>query len=133
MAQAPSQSPPPELRRLAEQLESFRERTPRPRRLPEPLWNRAAGLAREHGVNAVARALRLNYYALKRRVSSVPPGPSKPTAPSFVAIGVPPSGSDSPSVLELEDGTGRKLTVTLGARAGLDLRALVAAFWEAGQ
>lgn len=133
MAHAPTRSPhPPALRRLAERLESYRERNPRPRRLPDEIWKRAAALARAYGVNAVARALRLNYYALKRRVSTLPAARPTEIAPNFVEVCVGAGGTSSGGTLELEDGTGRRMKVTLGVGAGLDLEALVTTFWEAG-
>ena len=70
VAQGRHQPIPPELRRLAERLESCRKRTRRPRRLPDGIWGAAAALAEAHGVSGVARALRLDYYALKRRASA---------------------------------------------------------------
>ena len=36
-------------------------------RIPEPLWAAAVKMAGEHGVHRTARALRVNYYALKKR------------------------------------------------------------------
>jgi hypothetical protein len=37
-------------------------------RIPEPLWAAAVKAAGRHGVHQTARALRLDYYSLKRRV-----------------------------------------------------------------
>ena len=39
-------------------------------RIPDNLWDLAVGAAREVGVNRAARALGLEYYALKKRVVS---------------------------------------------------------------
>ena len=55
-------------------------------RIPELLWNSALELAARHGVSKTALALRVDYYALKkrldaqsplRRVSEQPRGPAE--------------------------------------------------------
>ena len=43
------------------ELEEYRRMQPRRAKLPESIWEAAAALAREHGVYAVAQALRLDY------------------------------------------------------------------------
>ena len=40
------------------------------RRLPEELWEAAVGVARQEGVYRTARALRLDYTNLKRRIET---------------------------------------------------------------
>ena len=76
-----------ELKEVQERLEAWRGKRRRCRRLPEPMWDSAVGLARTHGINRVARALRLDYYRLKRRVEATKgvsgPAPSKP---AFVEV-----------------------------------------------
>lgn len=52
--------------------------------IPEPLWAEAVVLARRHGVFETARALRLGYESLKRRVSG-PAGIAGPV-PNFVEL-----------------------------------------------
>ena len=47
---------------LQRELEEHRRLQPRRAKLPESIWETAAELAREHGVYAVAQALRLDYY-----------------------------------------------------------------------
>ena len=56
---------------LQRQLEDYRRIQPRRAKLPESLWESAAELAREHGVSAVAQALRLDYMGLKKRLGDV--------------------------------------------------------------
>ncbi len=65
----------------------------------------AAELAREHGLNPVAEALRLNYYALKRRLG--PP----PAAAAAVDVQRP-----GPAFLELEVGQGSRAALTTTER-----------------
>ena len=65
----------PELRELQQRLASWRRTRRKRGRLPEWLWNSSVALARAHGVNRVARALRLDYYGLKRRLSGTGSNP----------------------------------------------------------
>ena len=46
-------------------LEAWRQRRRHREAIPENLWRLIGGLAQSHGVNPVARALRLNYAALR--------------------------------------------------------------------
>jgi hypothetical protein len=41
--------------------------------MPEALWRRAATLADKYGLNPTARALKLNYYSLKRHLAERAP------------------------------------------------------------
>ena len=131
MARSGHQPLASEIRRLAERLESYRKRPRRPRRLPEGIWGAAVAQAQEHGVSVVARALRLDYYALKRRASEAAGAPRGEVSPNFVEVCVGRSGSDGGCTLELEDGTGRKMRVEVANRGGLDLAGLARAFWGA--
>jgi hypothetical protein len=54
---------------LARQLQEWRKEHKAPTRLPEEYWARAAHLATQQGIYKTARALRLDYMSLKRRVS----------------------------------------------------------------
>jgi hypothetical protein len=47
---------------LQHQLEESRSTQPRPKKLPESLWQAAVELARDHGVYAVAHPLRLTIW-----------------------------------------------------------------------
>ena len=98
--------------------------------IPEELWDQAAALAREQGVNRIARALRLDYNKLKRRAARVVPGESAaspPCAPSFVEWKVPP-GLTAECVIELENPGGR-MKVDLQKQAGVDWEGLLRGFW----
>ena len=56
---------------LQRELEEYRRMQPRRSRLPESIWGAAAAeLAGEHGVYAVAQALRLDYMGLLLRANT---------------------------------------------------------------
>lgn len=103
-------------------------KTRQPRQpIPERLWGQAALLAQRHGVSAVARVLRLDYYALKRRADSSSP------SPGFVEMKLPLPGGGSPGcVAELQDAQGRKLVFRWSGIPGPELLGLVQAFWKQG-
>ncbi|HTW64446.1 MAG TPA: hypothetical protein VME17_07520, partial [Bryobacteraceae bacterium] len=63
---------PEAITQLQRQLDQFRSTQSTRTKLPESLWQAAVELARQHGVHAVARPLRLDYTRLKQRLGGVP-------------------------------------------------------------
>jgi hypothetical protein len=127
---------PAEIEALRSRLEAYRSSPRKERRLPKSLWTQAAELARQHGVSRVQRTLHLNYYDLKQRIGSLPAAPPQPgqseskrPRPAFVELGVPRSLVGAATILEVEDRTGRKLTVRLAAEHSGDVVALARAVW----
>jgi hypothetical protein len=114
-------------------------------RIPEPLWVAAVKLAKTYGLHRTAKALRVNYYALKKRVEEeVAIGASdisasnapKGDAATFLELGTaaptPSISADScECTLELEDTDGARMRVHLGGVATPDLVALSRSFWRA--
>ena len=141
MAQQAWQKVPAEIEALLNRLNAYRKQRQRPRCLPENLWMQSAGLARQYGVSRVQRALRLNYYDLQQRVEALPalsveaaPAIPKNTPPAFVELKVPHTSlANAATILELEDRTGRKLTVRLAGGNGEGLVALARALWGGPQ
>jgi hypothetical protein len=109
-------------------------------RFPDSLWAAAVKMVRTYGICRTARALRVDYYSLKRRVEQdsaaadlheggggatfleLPP----PGAPGFAAL---PVGAGE-CTLELEDAGGAKMRVHLKGFAAPDLAALSRSFWN---
>ncbi len=128
---------PHEVQTLAKRLEFYRNSPHRPRRLPESFWTQAAGLARQHGAGLVQQALRLNYGDLKRRMEvspspkSAPVHPSAPHSPAFVELGLSALSTQAGAgtTLELQDQSGRKLTIRLCGGSSGDLAAVARAVW----
>ncbi len=116
---------------LARRLKHWRATRRRGHRIPEELWNAATRLARLHGLNPTASALKLNYYDLQRRLREASlEAPNHAIEPAFVELphpaGVPTqSGSGS---LELTRPCGARLSLCLPAIPSHDLQALVQAF-----
>jgi glycerol-3-phosphate responsive antiterminator len=104
---------PAALSRAQRKIEQWRQRH-RPRgRIPEALWREAAELACAHGVNRTARALRLDYYGLKKRADLAAAEPGE-GAPDFVEVlpGAIPA-SRPQCTIEVEEAGGVKMRICL--------------------
>jgi len=110
-------------------------------RIPDSLWASAVKLARVYGINRTAKALRVDYYSLKKRLgqesvadrdfSAVPFGtPEARTAATFLELAPPSPTGACDCTLELEDTIGSKMRVHLKAATPLDLGALCRSFWS---
>ncbi len=97
--------------------------------IPEALWVLAVKVAAAHGINKTARALRLNFNALKQRVN-VADGLVRrhPQSPTFVEL--PPSPGFSLCTIELENAQGAKLKIHLPGLETADLLALSRSWWR---
>ena len=122
---------PTSVSRVRVRVERWREHGVNRWRMPEELWAAAVSLARSHGIAPIARALRLDYSSLKKRVGRSPgdvPGEPEGVRP-FVEIDprhlVPAS---SRVVVELLDVEGTKLVIRFSDREPLDVPALIEAF-----
>jgi hypothetical protein len=99
-------------RELAEWRRSHRPPTP----LPEQLWHQAVELAGEHGAYKVARALRLDYAVLKRRLGKSAwevPSSNGDSVATFVEVIAPFSGSIGECELEVDAPGGGRMRVVL--------------------
>lgn len=91
--------------RVRRRLERWRDQRAHPKsHMPETLWRAAVAVARQDGLYRTARALRLDYGALKRHMEAADGAGASPT---FVELPSRPSGG---SVIEIE---GRHATVRL--------------------
>jgi len=113
-------------------LESWRGQRRKGDRIPEEIWQRAAGAVRPYGLNAVSCALRLDYYQLKRRAgrgSSV-----RPATPTFVELsggGAEAGPRTDPGltcVVELEKGNGTRMRICVREAVSVDWGKLKEAF-----
>lgn len=89
-------------------------------------------LARAHGLSSVARALKVNYTGLKDHLladsAATPLGVG--SRPGFVELPMAQGLVDPPTVIELEDPRGLKLTVRLAQGGNLEALALVWELWR---
>lgn len=119
---------------LRQQVEEWRKHKGSNEKMPEPLWEGAIELAKLYGVSPVQRILRIDYRGLERRAL----GTNKPAAKARTAVR--PSFIELPSLparrpehlVELEDGTGRKLSLKVAVGHLAEVLPLAQAFWRPG-
>jgi hypothetical protein len=120
---------PTALRRTQRKFGQWRERC-RPRApIPEGLWREAAELACAHGINRTARALRLDYYSLKKRAVAA----ARTGEPATEFVEVIPGGmpvSQPECTIELEEASGVKMRIRLQGGSLPDIADLARAFRE---
>jgi hypothetical protein len=123
---------PAKLARGRERFEKWRRKQKMRTRLPEPLWSAAVKLAHEYGVNRTARALRLDYNGLKKRMESSVSGDTSPASvgPQFLQL----LGSELTAVaecaIECQDAQGTKIHIHLKGPQLPDLAALIGSLWN---
>ena len=103
------------LEQAKRQLAAWRAENSAPTPLPGEIWDTAVRLARRHGVGQVARALRLDHGALKRRVEKPATGAQEFTSPTFIELlPVAPPATISKCDLRVESrrGDGLRLRLT---------------------
>jgi hypothetical protein len=125
-----------QLKQVRQELEVWRKTRRHGERIPERLWIWLVTLARVHGVSPVAQALRLDYYALKRRVLESEPvrkSRLKAVAP-FVELPLIGQPSTSPRcMVELAKNTGATMTIRWEGQAAVDVIGLAESFWRGGR
>jgi hypothetical protein len=120
-----------DLEHLRRRFEEFRSAQPGHKRLPEALWAAAAELAKRYGVNPTARALRLEYGGLRKRVENqVRPKRKRATTtpPNFMEFVAPGAKPVTNCTVEVESTQGSKLRLELRAVATAELADLIRAF-----
>ena len=92
----------------------------------------AAKLAGTYGIHRTAKVLRVDYYALKKRVEGAAAGTASrlPAGTTFVELPAPVWPGCGECTLELEDAGGAKLRVHLKGFGAPDLAALGRSFWQ---
>ena len=101
-------------------------------RIPEPLWKRAAALARRYGIHRTAQALRLNYAHLKDQMRSAGSfeGAATDHGAPFVELFAAGGGAGE-CVVAYERSDGGKMRIEIKGGNAADLAGLSRAFWGA--
>ncbi len=121
------------LEEVRKQFENWRRERKKGGRIPQRLWQAAAGLSDRHSVGKIATALALDHARLKQRIAAPgclggESGRAVEAGIEFVSIGALPT--PHADVVELEEEAGRRLKVHL-IGAGTDRLIEVArALWE---
>jgi hypothetical protein len=102
--------------------------------VPEEMWAEVVEVARVEGVEATARALRLDRSRLAARMTAARAvagvEPAGEVGGGFVEIDAGRLGLSPGTVIRLEGPDGERLEVELGAGTMVDVAALVDAFWR---
>ncbi|MBN1571337.1 MAG: hypothetical protein JXA73_26110 [Acidobacteria bacterium] len=124
----PSPNSSNQIETLRRRLDAWRK-THKPRsRIPTHLWNSAARVAGQCGLNRTAKALHLDYYDLKKRMNTgvVSQGP----VPSFIELSTAAAVSVPECIIELESRNGAKMRIQIKGMGIPDLHALSSMFWR---
>ncbi len=121
---------PAPLEAIRRRFERWRRTRTGRSRIPDTLWTAAVQVAGHYGLHRTTQALRLDYYALKKRVEDAASDrePHREAATPFLELPVPVSGGVSECVVELEDPGGAKMRLHLKGGAVPDVTALVRNF-----
>ena len=114
------------LEQVRAELNAWRGQRRKGDRIPEEVWRRAAGAVRQYGLNAVSRALRLDYYHLKRRAARSQA--LRHASPQFVELGSQETEAQLSCLVELEKGNGARMRICVRDVAGVDWGKLKEAF-----
>ena len=136
---------PRDMRKLYRRLRRWRSSHARRVPFPDALWAAAGELAREHGINRTAKALRLEYGKLKERAEAlgltkkvmrkvrptIPRHTRSTVPPTFMELLTPRVGSATSAVVELEGPRGR-MKIEFKGVAPAELVALSRTLWDDG-
>jgi hypothetical protein len=127
---------------LRQRVETWRANKSGNEHMPAALWTETVELAKLYGVSPVQKILRVDYRGLERRAFGIvkPVGkaeskarasqtPARPAPPSFVELGSWPARR-AEHLVELEDGSGRKLSLKVAAGHLAEVLPLAQAFWR---
>jgi hypothetical protein len=119
---------PEPIAQLQRQLDQFRSTQSTRTKLPESLWQAAVGLARQHGVYAVAHPLRLDYVRLKKRLGGSVSPRRRSAKASFVELVTPHPATLEGCVIEFESARGGKMRIQWKASTPPDWASLLRAW-----
>jgi len=125
---------PGRLEAVRGRLERWRRTHPARSRISGPLWAAVVKVAETYGIHRTAKALRLDYYSVKKRVERQAAGaeelPSEGGAATFVELASSPCDGSCECTVELEDSAGSKMRVHFKGTAAPDLASLSRSFWN---
>jgi hypothetical protein len=124
---------PARLEALQRRFQHWRDTHRARSRLPEALWASAVKMTGTYGLNQTAKALRLDYYVLKKRVQQIAipiADPLENDATTFLELASPSSAGPCECTLDLENTSGAKMRIHLKGVVSPDLAALSRSFWN---
>jgi hypothetical protein len=129
MAKSKKEPKPEQLIGLRRQIQEWRQNRTVPGAMPGVLWDQAIALAKEFGVCRIARAVGLDYTALRKRTEQAPAtGLVKPTFVQLPATIAPAEMPVAPTTIEITARDGARMRIHLEAGHGTEAASIVAAF-----
>jgi hypothetical protein len=121
---------PAEVQQLSCQIEQWRNTRLYRMAMPEPLWTRAANLAKQYGLARVARFLRLDYYSLKERLEGLDRDSvaASEARPAFIELPSLPTAPVSECTIDLEHPRGPRMRIHVKGVPLPDVAALTRTF-----
>jgi hypothetical protein len=113
---------------LQMRFEAWRKSHKARTRIPDRLWDAAVRIAGQNGLHRTARALHLDYYALKKRLDAA--GVKQGRVTSFIELSSPAPERIPEYVIELETRNGSKMRIQIKGMGVPDLNALSSTFWR---
>lgn len=110
----------PTVESIKREIREWRAVNKAPKPFPAVIWEQAVQLAKADGIGPVARALRLDYGCLKKRVAGIEKATQSklsPTGPVFFEFLQPSGLAIESCVLLLETPRGSKVRMEFGAAA----------------
>ncbi len=116
------------LEQTRRRIRRWREtRTHRGAPMPAALWTAAITLARQHGLYTTARALRVDYGSLKKRLDAA--GAGGVPSPAFVELPAARPTGLGPCVIDLEAPRGGRMRIEVTGVTMADLVTLTQVAW----
>jgi len=112
---------------LRRQIQEWRRTRIGPGPIPDEIWAGAVALAKEYGVCPIARALPVDYTALRKRVEARQEG--RLMRPTFMEFPAPLTAvAAAATTIEVSARDGAKMLIHLEAGHSMDAAGIVAAF-----
>lgn len=122
----------PQLETVKQQFKTWRETREHKSRIPNELWEAAAGLYGQYSVHHLSKTLRLNHTSLKNRIAACKTNEESEPQQCFLEL-IPPQPSPvSSCLIEMENNRGEKMRMHFSGDVNLDLLALSKNFWVSG-
>jgi hypothetical protein len=112
---------------LRQQIKEWRLSRTGPGPMPDEIWAGAVALAKDYGICPVARALAIDYTALRKRLQRPPEGGL--VGPTFVQLPATMTAvAASATTIEISARDGARMLIHLEAGRSMDTAGIVAAF-----
>lgn len=129
MAKSKKEPSSEQLNDLRRQIQEWRQNRTVPGAMPGVLWDQAVALAKDFGVCRIARAVTLDYTALRKRTEQAPSaGLVRPTFVQLPATLTPVASPVAPTTIEITARDGARMRIHLEAGHGTEAASIVAAF-----